>query len=308
MKRIAFALFLVATAALSGRGAAEGSGTHMHWQPSERLRLVTASDPQISPDGTTVIAIVSRANAKENRFDPELVAIDVASGAQRPLTYERRGLSTPRWSPDGTQVAFLANASADKDAKRQVWVMPFAGGEARRLTDAARGVQQFAWSPDGSQLAFVTADEPPKTDEKVLSFEVNDDDYLMREEPRASHVWLVSVKEGAPRRLTSGAWSLPVARPPGPAPSPLSWSPDGKWIAFTRRDSAHEGLPNSNRVALVEVATGNGSGSRARTSTKCSRCSRPTARASRTGIRAAASAAARMRSLSCQRTAAAERS
>ncbi|HJQ35689.1 MAG TPA: S9 family peptidase [Thermoanaerobaculia bacterium] len=224
------------------------------WQPNERLRIVTATDPQISPDAKTVIAVVSRANAKENRFDQELTAIDVASGAQRPLTFERRGLGAPRWSPDGTQVAFLAH---DKDAKRQVWVMPLAGGEPRRLTDAARGVQQFAWSPDGSQVAFVTADETPKTDEKVLSFEVNDDDYLMREEPRPSHIWLVDVKDGAPRRLTSGAWSLPIARPPGPAPSPLSWSPDGKWIAFTRRESAHEGLPNSNRVALVEVATGN---------------------------------------------------
>src|ERR1051325_6201065 len=228
MKRIAFALLFVAPFA----HAAE------RWQPSDRLRVVNPSDPQLSPDGRTVAVVFTRANAKENRYEPELVAIDIASGAQRPLTFDRRGVASPRWSPDGSQLAFLANASADKDAKRQIWTLTLAGGDPRRLTDAPRGVQQFAWSPDGSQLAYVTADETPKSDEKPLSFEVGDDDYLMREEPTPSHVWVVPAAGGSARRVTSGSWSLPIAPPPGAAPSPLSWSPDGKTIAITRREMA----------------------------------------------------------------------
>lgn len=246
MKRLALViLLLAATLAYAER-----------WQPADRWRIVNPSDPQISPDGKTVAVVLSRANTKDNRYDTEIVAIDVASGAQRPLTYERRGIASPRWSPDGAQIAFLANASADREAKRQIWIMPLAGGDARRITDAPRGVQQFAWSPDGSQIAFVTADEPPKTDEKPISFEVGDDDYLMREEPTPSHVWVIPSSGGAARRVTSGNWSLPIAHPPGPAPSPLSWSPDGKTIAVTRRETAHAGTPDSARVAFVDVATG----------------------------------------------------
>ncbi|MGZ7042866.1 MAG: prolyl oligopeptidase family serine peptidase, partial [Thermoanaerobaculia bacterium] len=226
------------------------------WQPTDRLRIVNASDPQISPDGKTIVAVVSRANEKENRYDSDIVAFDVATGAQHALTFERRGIASPRWSPDGTRIAFLANATADKDAKRQIWVLPVSGGEAARITDVTRGVQQFAWSPDGSQIAYVAADDPPKSDAKPLSFEVDDDDYLMREEPTPSHLWVVASNGGAARRVTSGNWSLPIAHPPGPAASPLSWSPDGKTIAITRRENAHAGTPNVARVAIVDVASG----------------------------------------------------
>src|SRR5439155_732824 len=88
------------------------------------------------------------------------------------------------------------------------------------------------------------------------SFEVDDDDYLTTAAPTPSHLWLVASEGGAPRRVTSGAWSLPVAHPPGPAPSPLSWSPDGKSIAITRRESPHEKTPDIAHVAIVDVATG----------------------------------------------------
>ncbi len=223
--------------------------------PDDRYRLVNISDPQISPDGKSVIVIASRANKKDNRWDGDLVMVDVATGTQRPITFERRGLASPRWSADGDRVAFLAN---DKDGKRQIWIMPRAGGDARRITDASRGVQQFTWSPDGSELAFVTADDVPKNEDKNdLAFELGDDDYLTREGAASSHVWVVPSSGGDARRVTSGAWSVPVAHPPGPAASPLSWSPDGTMIAITQRASAHIGVPNQSRIALVDVVSGN---------------------------------------------------
>ncbi|MEA2338298.1 MAG: hypothetical protein QOE82_2305, partial [Thermoanaerobaculia bacterium] len=248
MKRIVVALLFVAlsTAAHADR-----------WQPSDRLRIANLNDPQISPDGKSVAVVITRANVKENRYDGDLLVIDTATAEQHQLTYDRRGVAAPRWSPDGSQLSFLANASSDRDAKRQIWILPTRGGEAHRITDTARGVQQYAWSPDGSQLAFVTSDDPVANEEKGnRAFEIGDDDYLATTAPTPSHIWLVSLAGEKARRLTSGSWSLPVAHPPGPAPSPLAWSPDGKTIAITRRETPHGGTPNSNRVALVDVASG----------------------------------------------------
>ncbi len=69
-------------------------------------RIVRLSDPQIAPDGRSVIVIVSRANFDENRYDAELVLVDVATGTQKVLT--RRRVSRPRWSPSGSSLAFLS--------------------------------------------------------------------------------------------------------------------------------------------------------------------------------------------------------
>ena len=224
-------------------------------QFADRARIVNLSDPQISPDGKQIAVVVSRANLKENRFDAEVVLVDAAGGAQRSVTVDRRGVTQPRWSPDGTRISFLAM----HDGKRQIWIAPMSGGDARRITDAAAGVQQYAWDPSGTRIAYVTADEPEKKSEEEKhnkSFEVGEDDFLITSAAMPSHIWIVSADGGAAKRLTSGTWSLPIARPPGALPSPINWSPDGKSIAFTRMDTPHSGTSDTSRVALVDVESG----------------------------------------------------
>ncbi len=245
MKRLLF-VALIAASAFGAR-----------IQPTDRYKAVNVSDPQISPDGKSIVCVVSRANVKDDRYDTELTLVDVASGSHTPLTFERRGIASPRWSRDGDRIAFLANASNERDAKRQIWVVSMRGGDPRRLTDAKQGVQQLAWSPDGSQFAFVAADEPaPSDDKNNKTFEITDDDFLIREAVTPSHVWVIPSTGGSARRVTSGGWSVPIAHPPGPVPSPLSWSPDGKTIAITRRENPHEKTPNISRVALLDVSSG----------------------------------------------------
>src|SRR5438270_916888 len=103
----------------------------------------------------------------------------------------------------------------------------------------------------------VSDDEPAANEDKNnRSFEITDDDFLIREAVTPSHVWVIPSNGGTARRVTSGAWSLPIAHPPGPAPSPLSWSSDGKTMAITKRDNSHEKTPNISRVVLVDVASG----------------------------------------------------
>ena len=73
-------------------------------------RSVAISDPQLSPDGKSIACIVSRPNIAEDRYDSEIVLVDVASGKQRPLTFERHHVNAPRWSPNGDRLAFLDDA------------------------------------------------------------------------------------------------------------------------------------------------------------------------------------------------------
>jgi Tol biopolymer transport system component len=222
-------------------------------------KIVSVSSPAISPDGKSIVIIVSRVNWDEDRYDSQLVLVDIATGAQRVLTKVRPGLSLPQWSPSGDRLAFLAEAGEEK-AAAQIFVLPVNGGEPQHVTSAPLGVEQFAWRPDGSFFAFVSPDEPHnKADiEKHHDlFEVGDNDFLATSAPTPSHIWLVPASGGPAKRLTSGTWSLAKA-PDGflnPVP-PLSWSPDGKQICFTRQADPHFGDSDQTVIEILDVDTG----------------------------------------------------
>lgn len=222
-------------------------------------KLTSLSDPQISPDGKSIVFITSKPDYGNNRFNAELVSVDVASGKSRPLTYERAGLGQPRFSPSGDQLAFVARVGQGKEATSQLFVMHMLGGEARQITKAPRGVQHYAWNPDGSTIAYVTADEPANKDmidKGYDAFEVGNNDMFLSAARTPSHMWLVPAQGGEAKRLTSGTWTLPVTIPPGAPSSPLSWSPDGKSIAFVKVSTAYSGDNVYRGIQLLQVADG----------------------------------------------------
>jgi dipeptidyl aminopeptidase/acylaminoacyl peptidase len=223
----------------------------------EDLRqLVGVSSATISPDGSTIAVVTSRPDFAENRSVPQLVAVDVASGATRSLTFERAKVSAPAWSRDGRTLAFLAPDAAGLE---QIWLLPIAGGEARCLTKSPTGVEHFSWRPDGGAIAFAAEDEKPKLEGEarhVGTFHVGDQDMYLKEPIQPLHIWIQPTDTGAAKRLTSGTWSLEFVLPPSSGASPLSWSKDGKRIAFARVPTTETGKLDLVNGAVIDVETG----------------------------------------------------
>ena len=222
-------------------------------------KIVAVSSPAISPDGKSIVIIVTRVNWDEDRHDSQLVLVDIATGAQRPLTNIRKGLSSPQWSPAGDRLAFLAEAGEEKKIAEQIFVLPMNGGEPQQVTSLPLGVEQFAWRPDGARIAFVSPDEPPNQadiEKHHDLFEVGDNSFLATAAPTPSHIWLVSASGGAAKRLTSGAWSLSKTAEASSPSSPLSWSPDGKQICFTRQADPHYGDSDQTVIEILDIDSG----------------------------------------------------
>ena len=224
-------------------------------------RIVRLSDPQIAPDGKSIVVVMSRANYDENRYDADLVMVDITSGGQRALTHDRRGVGQPRFSPSGDRLAFLASVAPapGQPARAQIFMTPLAGGDARRVTNAPKGVQHYAWSPDGRTIAYATEDEAEKRTGPERfndSFEIENDDVFVQSQRLPTHLWIVPAEGGEGKRLTSGSWSLPISYPPGPPASPLTWSADGRSIAVVRLATPHSGDNDRATIQVVDVATG----------------------------------------------------
>ncbi|MHB8525854.1 MAG: S9 family peptidase [Candidatus Acidiferrales bacterium] len=259
LKRIfACASAITIVGMLGGGLANSASGRGRRIQIFDLQKIVRIADPQISPDDKSVVVTVARANMKDDRYDSELVLIAIATGAQRTLTYGRKGANSARWSPAGHRLAFLANAGKGTNTTPQIFVLPMDGGDAKQITTAPDGVEQFAWRPDGAMIAYVT---PDASDQKAIkahhdAFQVGDTDYLETAAAMPSHVWLIPADGGEAKRLTSGSWSLPIVFPPSPPSSPLSWSPDGKSIVITRQETPEPGDGDETTLEILDATTG----------------------------------------------------
>ncbi|MGH8377955.1 MAG: TolB family protein, partial [Gammaproteobacteria bacterium] len=217
-------------------------------------KIISLRSPQISPDGKRIAVIVSTPDWKTDKAKQEIDLVDVASGARRALTANREGISEPRWSPNGAQLAFIAQDSETK--KPQIFVMPMDGGDALRITDNKQGVDTYSWNPDGKQIAFIAQDPP--LNEKVIkehnkAFQITDGNFLLKEAVAPWQLWVIPAAGGTAKQLTQGTFSLDTEQ--GGA-TPPAWSRDGQRIAFTKFPSAYWGPSFQSVIAEVSVDGG----------------------------------------------------
>src|SRR5688572_8908617 len=199
-------------------------------RPEDVYDLVTVADPRLSPDGAMVAFVLQTidAEASEYRTSVWVVPADGSAPARR-FTHGPRNDSAPRWSPDGTRLAFVSNRHDEKAP--QLYVIPADGGEAQKLTELKEAVEAPVWSPDGTRIAFLSRvrdDAYEEEDEKKrrprrftrLQHKLDNVGWIG---DRRKHVFVVpAVGSGAPAQITSGDFEHGVP----------SWSPDSARLAF----------------------------------------------------------------------------
>jgi dipeptidyl aminopeptidase/acylaminoacyl peptidase len=208
---------------------------------------VRLAAPAISPDGKLAALVVSRTVWNEDRWNASLVAVDVATGAQRTLIANGKGLSDPAFSPDGAYLAFLAQ----NDETTQVFTMATEAGEARAISRSATDVEDFAWRPDGHAIVYAAADAQPErtgADRFRNSFVFTTEPIVARSRPQPLHLYLLDLDRQTSTQLTFGAESVCDG-------SSISWSPDATTIAFTLCRNAILNDQSYSHVAVLDVAS-----------------------------------------------------
>jgi dipeptidyl aminopeptidase/acylaminoacyl peptidase len=245
---------------------------------ADLITTVRVGSHTLSPDGRQVVYAVTTTDGETLARVAHLWVVPAdGSAPPRQLTAGDRGESDPAFSPDGRQLAFIANRSGTP----QVHLMRLDGGEARRLTSVAAGVQgPLRWSPDGTRIAFVSDVFPACTTDacnkqrqeakekgpvvrharRLLFRHWNE----WREELR-HHVLVTEVSSGATRDVTPGDFDSP---PFFNEAGNLAFSPDSKEICFvSNRDGADQEAWSTNHD-LWTVPTVGGAAAVRRTSGK----------------------------------------
>jgi dipeptidyl aminopeptidase/acylaminoacyl peptidase len=221
---------------------------------TDLFKFVWTADPRISPDGKQVVYVRVTVNEKKDGYDTALW-IAPADGGEPPRPFTSGPAdSAPRWSPDGSRLAFVRSVKKDGHGEPpQIFVLSTKGGEAVALTDLPQGAGEPLWSPDSRMIAFAssmnekdirkwrakskTADkaEPKKAEEEHESdvrvytravYRFNGGGY---DDPsHHGHVWVVAAPAAGftsppePRPLTSGEFEEGAT----------FWSPDSSRLYY----------------------------------------------------------------------------
>ncbi|MEE3247243.1 MAG: hypothetical protein VX213_07060, partial [Chloroflexota bacterium] len=200
------------------------------WSPvGDQLAVCADVDPSSEggdeSDKVPQVTVVSRVRFRYDtlgwRGDAHyhLFVVDIESSESRQITDGDWDDTSPVWSPDGSQIAFMAGRRDDRDllALNEAYIVPATGGEAELVSAGLASVGALTWAPDSQRLAVVGSDAP----EGMVLWQG----------------WLyVLEQDKEPRKLTDDAIRPYLGFPSVMRPATLHWDEDGQIIFLGERE------------------------------------------------------------------------
>ncbi|KZN47280.1 prolyl oligopeptidase family serine peptidase [Pseudoalteromonas luteoviolacea] len=203
------------------------------------FQLEYAASTQISPDGKKVVYERNSYDIMKDTPKRALWLYNVQSEEHYPLFSDQYTYSQPRWSPDGSKIAFTSNRSGS----RQLHVYWVKQDKLAVLTQLPKAVNNITWSPDGQQIAFTMNvpqgkskfaksvklpskpkgaqwSEPVKVIDKAR-YQADGKGFI---EPAFRHVFVIPANGGTPKQVTQGDFQHY---------GPLAWAPDNQNLVFS---------------------------------------------------------------------------
>jgi len=210
------------------------------WTVDALMNLRAVSDPQITADASKVAYVVRAVNWQRNAYDSGIWLVSTAGGSPQPLAPRHVTDNRPRWSPDGSRLAFLSS----RHGLAQVYAAAPDGRDPVQITRAATGVTSFHWSPDGQQIAYLAADAP--SPEELERIRRGDDAIVADQTLRYSRIYLSPLRGGQARLLTKADHHV----------ISFAWAPDGARIAYAGQKTPLN--RDSYNVDIYQVDIGSG--------------------------------------------------
>jgi dipeptidyl aminopeptidase/acylaminoacyl peptidase len=210
--------------------------------PADVLGIPQVSAVDISRDGTRVAFVLTEPlSAAGHRQARVWIASADGSSPAAPIKTSLLQGSSPRWSPDGKSLAFLAQTGSSETAKELV-LFRIEDGSVREISKVKTGIDSFAWSPDGRWIAFLAKqlDATISEDHASAAYEAD------RPQP-VTELWILDLASGAAHPITNGQLQV----------NDFCWSPDGGRLAVrvsntSRRDDAFW----HSRLIVIERSSG----------------------------------------------------
>lgn len=254
MKRSILSAFLLFT--FAAVGVAQSTFTF-----DDLVAVKRVGDPQVSPAGDLVAFTIGTVDKAANRTLTHIYTVRLDGSGLKQITSGDRSASTPRWSPDGRQLAFVTGG--------QIWRMDADGDDKEQITRISTGAANPVWSPDGKWIAFssevypeCTTDECNKAeDARVAASKVQAkvaERLLFKHwnewrDRKRTHVFVVASNGGTATDLTPGDFDSP----PYSASTGVDYafSPDSTEIAFLRNFDPVEATSTNSDIVVMSLST-----------------------------------------------------